>query len=98
MSAPAVPPDVATVVSRAIAEDLGDGDLTAQLIGSATQAVARVIAREPATLCGRAWFDETFRQLDPRVGVTWRAADGSQIAADSIVCELRGPARSIVTG
>jgi nicotinate-nucleotide pyrophosphorylase (carboxylating) len=98
MSPPAVPPDVATVVSRAIAEDLGDGDLTAQLIGSATQAVARVIAREPATLCGRAWFDETFRQLDPRVTVTWHAADGSQIAADSIVCELRGPARSIVTG
>jgi nicotinate-nucleotide pyrophosphorylase (carboxylating) len=98
MSPLALPHDVATVVSRAIAEDLGDGDLTAQLIGSATLAVARVIAREPATLCGRAWFDETFRQLDSRVAVTWHAADGSQIAADSTVCELRGPARSIVTG
>lgn len=98
MSSPTLPPDVPTVVSRAIAEDLGDGDLTAQLIASATQSVAHVVAREPATLCGRAWFDETFRQLDPRVVVTWRAPDGAHLAADSVVCELRGPARSIVTG
>jgi len=95
---PAVPADVPTVVSRAIAEDLRDGDLTAELIDRYTPAVARVVVREPATLCGRAWFDETFRQLDPRVGVSWRAADGAQVASDAIVCELRGPARSIVTG
>ena len=98
MPAPALPPDVATVVSRAIAEDLGNGDLTADLIAASTQAVARVIAREPATLCGRAWFDETFRQLDPRVAVVWQAADGDSVGADTSVCELRGPARSIVTG
>ena len=98
MPPPAVPADVATVVSRAIAEDLRDGDLTAELIGRYTPALARVIAREPATLSGRAWFDETFRQLDPRVVVSWSAADGAQIAADTSVCELRGPARSIVTG
>ena len=85
-------------MSRAIAEDLGDGDLTAGLIAAQTNAVARVIAREPATLCGRAWFDETFRQLDHRVAVTWHAADGDEVAADSIVCELRGPARSMLTG
>ena len=98
MSPPAVPADVATVVSRAIAEDLHDGDLTAELIGRYTDGAARVIVREPATLCGRAWFDETFRQIDPRVAVTWHATDASQISADSIVCELRGSARSIVTG
>jgi nicotinate-nucleotide pyrophosphorylase (carboxylating) len=98
MPPPALPTDIATVVSRAIAEDLHDGDLTAELIARTTQAVARVVAREPATLCGCAWFDETFRQLDPRVSVVWQAADGSPIAADSIVCELTGPARSIVTG
>jgi nicotinate-nucleotide pyrophosphorylase (carboxylating) len=98
MSAPAVPADVATVVSRAIAEDLRDGDLTAELIGRYTHGASRVIVREPATLCGRAWFDETFRQIDARVAVKWHATDASQIAADSIVCELSGPARSIVTG
>jgi len=98
MPPPALPADIATVVSRAIAEDLRDGDLTAELIGRYTPAVARVVAREPATLCGRAWFDETFRQLDHRVSVSWHAADGDAIAADAIVCELRGPARSILTG
>ncbi|RPI64481.1 MAG: carboxylating nicotinate-nucleotide diphosphorylase [Lysobacterales bacterium] len=98
MPSPTLPPDIATVVSRAIAEDLRDGDLTAELIATSTLAVARVVAREAATLCGRAWFDETFRQLDPRVAVDWRAADGTSVAADAVVCELRGPARSIVTG
>ena len=98
MPPPALPADIATVVSRAIAEDLRDGDLTAELIGRYTPGVARVVAREPATLCGRAWFDETFRQLDGRVTVSWQAADGDPIAADTVVCELRGPARSIVTG
>jgi nicotinate-nucleotide pyrophosphorylase (carboxylating) len=98
MPSPTLPPDIATVVSRAIAEDLRDGDLTAELIAASTLAVARVVAREAATLCGRAWFDETFRQLDPRVAVDWRAADGTSVAADAVVCELRGPARSIVTG
>jgi nicotinate-nucleotide pyrophosphorylase (carboxylating) len=98
MPPPILPPDIATVVSRAIAEDLGDGDLTAALIPADTQAMARVVAREAATVCGRAWFDETFRQLDPRVAVDWRAADGTSITADAVVCELRGPARAIVTG
>jgi nicotinate-nucleotide pyrophosphorylase (carboxylating) len=95
---PPLPTDIATVVSRAIAEDLRDGDLTAELIPRATEARARVVAREPAALCGRAWFDETFRQLDRRVTIDWRAADGTAVAAESVVCELRGPARSIVTG
>jgi nicotinate-nucleotide pyrophosphorylase (carboxylating) len=95
----AVPPlDVAAAVSRALREDLGAGDLTAALIADSTQAVGRVLVREHAVLCGRAWFDETFRQLDQRVTVSWQAADGDAVAADTIVCELRGPARSIVTG
>jgi len=95
---PPLPIDIPTVVSRAIAEDLRDGDLTAELIPRTTYAGARVVAREAATLCGLAWFDETFRQIDRRVTVAWHAADGDAISADAVVCELRGPARSIVTG
>ncbi len=95
---PPLPADVASVVSRAIAEDLRDGDLTAELIPRAATGAARVVARESATLCGRAWFDETFRQIDRRVAVDWHAADGDAIDADTVVCELRGPARSLVTG
>ena len=98
MTPPPLPADIATVVSRALAEDLGAGDLTAELIDAATPAVARVVAREPATVCGRAWFDETFRQLDARVRVAWFAADSATLEPGQVVCELTGPARSIVTG
>jgi nicotinate-nucleotide pyrophosphorylase (carboxylating) len=98
MTLPPLPADLPAVVARALAEDVGSGDLTAALIDAATPATAWVIAREAATLCGRAWFDETFRQVDPEVRVAWRAADGDRIDADGIVCELRGPARGIVTG
>jgi len=93
-----LPPDIPTVVSRALAEDLGAADLTAELIGAGTRGRARVIAREAATLCGRAWFDETFRQLDVRVKILWHAADAALIEAGQVVCELEGPARSLVTG
>jgi len=93
-----LPGDIAIVVSRALTEDLGAGDLTAELIGSATPGVARVVARETATLCGRAWFDEVFRQLDARVHVAWHAEDAARLEPGQVVCELKGPARSLVTG
>jgi nicotinate-nucleotide pyrophosphorylase (carboxylating) len=98
MTPPPLPEDIPAVVSRAIAEDLGAADLTAELIGASTLGLARVIAREAATLCGRAWFDETFRQIDPRVRISWHAEDAALIEAGQVVCELEGPARSIVTG
>jgi nicotinate-nucleotide pyrophosphorylase (carboxylating) len=98
MTLPPLPADLPAVVARALAEDVGSGDLTAALIDPTTPATAWVIARESATLCGCAWFDETFRQIDPGVRVAWRAGDGDRIDADGIVCELSGPARSIVTG
>jgi nicotinate-nucleotide pyrophosphorylase (carboxylating) len=98
MIPPPLPGDIPTVVSRAIAEDLGAADLTAELISAGTHGRARVIAREPATLCGRAWFDETFRQLDARVKILWHADDAALVEAGQVVCELDGPARSIVTG
>ncbi len=98
MPLPALPADIASVVATALAEDLGDGDLTASLIDPATRATAHVLAREPATLCGCAWFDEAFRQIDRSVTVAWRAGDSDSVAADAVICEIQGPARSIVTG
>jgi nicotinate-nucleotide pyrophosphorylase (carboxylating) len=95
---PPLPNDIATVVSGAIAEDLGSGDLTAALIDARTPGTAQVLAREAATLCGTAWFDETFQQIDRSVTVTWHARDGEPLLPDAVVCELRGPAHSIVTG
>ena len=73
---PTLPADIAATVAAALAEDLGTGDLTAALIAESMQCAAHVVAKEAATLCGTAWFDEVFRQLDPTIVVAWRAQDG----------------------
>lgn len=93
-----LPSDLQAIVATAIAEDVGAGDLTAALIPEQTQAEAAVISREPAVLCGAAWFEEVFRQLDPDTGVDWQAADGELVERDRLLCTLRGPARSLLTG
>ncbi|HRY14570.1 MAG TPA: nicotinate-nucleotide diphosphorylase, partial [Candidatus Competibacteraceae bacterium] len=91
-------PDPTPNVILALAEDVGDGDLTAALIPEDAQAEATVISREQAVLCGVTWFDAVFRQLDPRVVIDWQAADGDRVAPDQLLCTLRGPARSLLTG
>jgi len=93
-----LPADLPDQVSRALREDIGSGDVTADLIPASTQARAQVLCRQAALLCGAPWFDATFRQLDPAVQVRWRFAEGAQVAADSTLCELHGPARAILTG
>ena len=93
-----LPADLAEQVSRALREDIGPGDVTAELIPSSQQAQAQVLCREPAVICGAAWFDETFRQLDRQVAVEWSIAEGGHAPANSIVCVLHGPARAILTG
>jgi nicotinate-nucleotide pyrophosphorylase (carboxylating) len=90
--------EIEAAVRAALIEDIGAGDLTAALIEPSTPAVARVIVRESATLCGTAWFDEVFREIDSAVTVDWRMHDGDDMVADAIVCELHGRARSILTG
>jgi len=89
---------IADQVRGALAEDVGSGDLTARLIDTNTQATATVITREAGVLCGTAWFDEVFRQLDARVGIHWQARDAQALVADQMLCTLQGPARSILTG
>jgi nicotinate-nucleotide pyrophosphorylase (carboxylating) len=93
-----LPDDLSEQVSRALREDIGPGDVTARLISAATAARARVLCRDGAIVCGTAWFDETFRQLDAAVQVRWHVADGERVAADTVLCELAGPARPILTG
>jgi nicotinate-nucleotide pyrophosphorylase (carboxylating) len=94
----ALPPDIATQVARALAEDIGSGDVTAALIPDGTQAHATVVTREDMVLCGTAWLDEVFRQIDAAVSVDWKFRDGDAVAANSILCEIRGAARSVLTG
>jgi nicotinate-nucleotide pyrophosphorylase (carboxylating) len=84
-------------IRAAIAEDVGSGDLTAQLIPAEAQARARVITREDAVLCGTAWFDACFAALDANVKIAWHAHDGDAVAAGQTLCEIDGPARALLT-
>jgi len=89
---------IAETVRRALAEDIGAGDLTADLIPETAHARARLITREQAVLCGTAWFEEVFRQLDGRIRIAWEAADGDAVRPNQTLCRLEGPARPILTG
>jgi nicotinate-nucleotide pyrophosphorylase (carboxylating) len=89
---------IARQVAAALAEDLGQGDVTAALVPPTQQARARIVAREPAILCGTDWVDATFAQLDSGIGLDWQARDGEPVTADTTVLRLEGLARPLLTG
>ncbi len=95
---PTLPTDISETVARALAEDIGPGDLTAELIPSGRRVRATLVTREPAVICGIAWFDEVFRQLDSSVQVLWRVHDGDNIRPEQELCVISGPARAMLTG
>jgi nicotinate-nucleotide pyrophosphorylase (carboxylating) len=95
------PETVAEDVRRALAEDIGDGDLTAALLEPGAGLRTRVISREAAVFCGRPWFDETFRALaeqEQAVQIHWSVADGDALEPDQELCRLEGDARCILSG
>jgi nicotinate-nucleotide pyrophosphorylase (carboxylating) len=92
------PADLAQQVTIALAEDIGTGDVTAELVPASQQVNGKVITREEAILCGRPWVTETFRQLDPAVRLTWHVADGDRIVANQTLFEIAGLARPVLTG
>ncbi len=81
-----------------IEEDIGSGDITAEIIAEALEAEAEVIARENMVLCGQAWFDAVFRYLDVGITVTWLIEEGQSIGKNTILCRVSGPARNLLTG
>ncbi|MBL4610794.1 carboxylating nicotinate-nucleotide diphosphorylase [Halopseudomonas sp.] len=89
--------NIADDVRRTLAEDVGPGDITAALIPAERQASATILTRESAILCGTAWADEVFRQVDPAIEVEWLARDGERMAPDQVFCRLSGPARGLLT-
>ncbi|TAM99895.1 MAG: nicotinate-nucleotide diphosphorylase, partial [Rhodanobacteraceae bacterium] len=101
---PAYPPQetIRADVARALAEDIGSGDLTAALIDSSARARAHIVCREhadqPAVLAGSPWAEECFRQLDPKVRIDWHYADGDRVPADAVLCHVEGDARALVAG
>ena len=85
-------------VAAALAEDVGAGDLTASLVDEDDVVGAHILARESLVLCGEAWVDEVFRQLDERVIIDWYIGDGGHAEANDVICKLVGPARALLTG
>jgi nicotinate-nucleotide pyrophosphorylase (carboxylating) len=98
MTRPTVPADIDLVVERALEEDVGSGDVTADLVPGDARADAEVVSRESAVLCGRPWFDGVFRHLDASIRIEWTAADGDRVEAGQRICRLSGPARPMLTG
>jgi len=89
---------ITTSVHGALAEDVGNGDITAALVPSGQQAQATIITRDNAVVCGQPWVKEVFRQLDPSISADWQVGEGDDATADQTLCVLRGPARPLLTG
>ena len=83
--------------ARALREDVGAGDLTASLVDADRRGSARVVAREPAVICGRPWVDATLRQVDPALTARWLVEEGKRCNANDVVLEIEGAARSLLT-
>lgn len=95
--APPSPLQVQADVRRALDEDIGSGDATADLLPAHARAHAAIRCRESAVLAGTPWFDACFRALDPTIAIRWHARDGDRVQADSVLCDLEGDARALVT-
>ncbi|MBS4050480.1 MAG: carboxylating nicotinate-nucleotide diphosphorylase [Methylomonas sp.] len=85
-------------IAAYLAEDVGSGDLTAGIIPETANASARVVTRENMVLCGQAWFEAVFQQLSKDIAIEWACREGDDVAAGSVLCQLRGPARALLTG
>jgi len=90
--------DIERAVKQAIAEDVGTGDATAALVPESVLAHGRILVREDCVVCGTAWLEEVFHQIDARINIQWHASDGDKVAANTVICDLRGPARPLLTG
>jgi nicotinate-nucleotide pyrophosphorylase (carboxylating) len=93
-----IPADLPQQVARALAEDVGSGDLTAALIPADRLGRASVITREPAVICGIPYVEACFEAVDPRVRLEWRIAEGASVGAGQLLYTLEGPARALLTG
>jgi len=83
--------------ANALDEDIGSGDISAALIDADARLETELWVREDAVLCGCQWFDEVFRQCDENINIHWLAADGERVTANSVVCEVSGPARGLLS-
>lgn len=85
-------------ITAFLEEDMGTGDLTAAIIPATTQATAEVITREAMVMCGQPWFEAVFKHLDSNATITWQVAEGELLAPNTLLCEVKGAARALLTG
>ncbi len=85
-------------VFNALKEDIGEGDITAELIPQENISLATVISREACVFCGLHWFEETYRQIDNEILIDWFVDDGDSIEAGQIICTISGSSQNIVSG
>ena len=97
MNLPNYVTDLEVTVRHALQEDIGDGDITAQLIPASEQSMARVITRDHAVIAGQAWVNEVFRQVDDSVSINWQVNDGDSVEPNQVLFTMEGPARSLLT-
>jgi nicotinate-nucleotide pyrophosphorylase (carboxylating) len=90
-------PDIAETVRTALAEDIGSGDLTAQLIPAQEWSTCRLISRESAVICGCAWFEEVYHQLSEQVQMMWSIQEGQVVTPQQELCQIKGPTRTLLT-
>lgn len=95
---PSLQEDITRIVTETLREDVGDGDITAELIPADQRSSATIITREDCVMAGQAWVNEVFAQLDKSVLITWHANDGDMVKANSTLFELAGSSRSLLTG
>jgi len=97
---PKLPPqdNIQQQVQLALEEDIGSGDISAELISSDKNIKGFVVCREAAVLCGQAWFDEVFQQLDSNIKIIWYFSDGDQLKTNDRICTITGSARPILSG
>lgn len=85
-------------VATALREDIGDGDITAQLVPPNQIGKATIISRDHAIIAGSAWVNEVFRQVDPSISIDWQVNDGDRVQPNQVLFYLQGPARSLLSG
>ncbi|MDG2019231.1 MAG: carboxylating nicotinate-nucleotide diphosphorylase [Porticoccaceae bacterium] len=90
--------DIPKTVARALQEDIGSGDISAQLIDANKLANGTVISREKAVICGRPWVDEVFHQLDPSISIDWHVSEGDSVAENQTLFSISGNARVLLSG
>ncbi len=97
LETPAFKQLVLNQVALALAEDIGSGDLTAQLIPVAQLASASIVVRENAIICGIDWVNACFKHLDPNVTIDWLVAEGERVHSNQVLCKITGGARALLT-